>query len=318
MGKPIFISYRRDDSAAEAAALYRELRGESDEDLVFMDTSTVEPGRKWTEEIESALESAETIIAVIGPDWIKASNEWGQRRIDQKDDWVRREILFALNSNKKIIPTFVRGARQPPKEVLPKDIDNLFSFQSIELRRDYWQHDVQLLLAQFPKSVQEKQVGKDSEIHPYPEAPPIGPDPIKDEKLLYILESNLPYWKRIVSPLPENNSQVREELFREYKFDSFQDTINFMFQVAPGCDIANHHPRWENIWKTLRVYLSTWDISHKITDRDIQLARYFDQAYKEFSGSKKRRDAAEKRLSHNINSRVKKSRGKAENSSFGS
>ena len=57
-----------------------------------------------------------------------------------------------------------------------------------------------------------------------------------------------------------------------------------MAQVAPGCDIAMHHPRWENIWKTIRVYLTTWDIKHRISDRDIQLARYFDRAYAEFDG----------------------------------
>ena len=57
-----------------------------------------------------------------------------------------------------------------------------------------------------------------------------------------------------------------------------------MSQVAKGCDIANHHPRWENLWKTLRVFLTTWNIGHKISDRDIQLAKYFDSAYAEFPG----------------------------------
>lgn len=63
-----------------------------------------------------------------------------------------------------------------------------------------------------------------------------------------------------------------------------------MTQVAQGCDIAMHHPRWENIWKTVRVYLTTWDIGHRISDRDIQLARYFDRAYVEFPGSAKARN----------------------------
>ena len=56
-----------------------------------------------------------------------------------------------------------------------------------------------------------------------------------------------------------------------------------MNEVAPGCDIAIHHPRWENIWKTVKVYLTTWDIGHRISDRDIQLARYLDQAYSDFA-----------------------------------
>jgi pterin-4a-carbinolamine dehydratase len=92
-------------------------------------------------------------------------------------------------------------------------------------------------------------------------------------------------WKKKVSPLPEDSESVRVELFREYRFKSFRDAIRFMYQVAPGCDIAIHHPRWENIWKTVRVYLSTWDIEHRISDRDIQLARYLDKAYSEFDGA---------------------------------
>ena len=58
-----------------------------------------------------------------------------------------------------------------------------------------------------------------------------------------------------------------------------------MQQVAPGCDIALHHPRWENIWKTVRVYLTTGDIGHRISDRDVQLAKYLDRAYRDFPGS---------------------------------
>ena len=57
-----------------------------------------------------------------------------------------------------------------------------------------------------------------------------------------------------------------------------------MYRVAPGCDIAIHHTRWENIWRTVRVYLTTWDIDHQISDRDIQLAKYLPEAliYKTF------------------------------------
>jgi pterin-4a-carbinolamine dehydratase len=59
--------------------------------------------------------------------------------------------------------------------------------------------------------------------------------------------------------------------------------------LAPGCDIAMHHPRWENVWKTLKVYLTTWDIGHRISDRDLQLARYFDRAYEEFAGASRKK-----------------------------
>jgi pterin-4a-carbinolamine dehydratase len=79
--------------------------------------------------------------------------------------------------------------------------------------------------------------------------------------------------------------KVRIEIFREYTFETFQEAVSFMHQVAPGCDVAIHHPRWENIWKTVRVYLTTWGIGHRVSDRDVQLAKYFDRAYREFPGA---------------------------------
>ena len=73
------------------------------------------------------------------------------------------------------------------------------------------------------------------------------------------------------------------ELIRAFRFRRFQAAVDYMYMVAPGCDIAQHHPRWENVWKTLTVHLSTWDGGlHKITERDLKLARYLDRAYIDF------------------------------------
>ncbi|NJP90392.1 4a-hydroxytetrahydrobiopterin dehydratase [Nonomuraea sp. FMUSA5-5] len=92
--------------------------------------------------------------------------------------------------------------------------------------------------------------------------------------------------KRLVeSALPQDPSRTRVELYREYRFKTFRDAIAFMNEVAPGCDIAIHHPRWENVWRHVRVFLTTWDIGHRISDRDVQLAKYFDSAYQDFAGA---------------------------------
>lgn len=217
------------------------------------------------------------------------SDEWGQRRIDKDTDWVRQEIAEALRDGRKtIIPVLIQAGRIPPVSVLPDDIAGISKKQAIELRRDYWDHDIKLLTAQIRL---DENTGEALQrpLSPYPRNVPIGPDPISDEKINLILRNELKSWRKVVSPLPEDLSKVRIELHREYLFQSFQEAIRFMGQIAPGCDIANHHPRWENLWKVIRVYLTTWDIGHKISDRDVQLARYFDQAYAEFPGAAKRK-----------------------------
>jgi pterin-4a-carbinolamine dehydratase len=119
----------------------------------------------------------------------------------------------------------------------------------------------------------------------YPEPPPEIPDPIAEEKLQIALDNSLVRWKKVVTPLLGDPRKTRVEITREYKFKSFIKAIDFIHQTAPVCDQALHHPRWENTWKTVNVHLTTWDIGHRISDRDIQLAKFLDHAYANFSGS---------------------------------
>src|SRR5262245_11749628 len=279
----VFISYRRDDTGADAMLLRDAVRREFGEDSVFMDTSSLQAGGVWPDEIRKALAATQTVIVVIGPEWLRSgSSEWGMRRIDKEDDWVRQELEIALRENKLVVPVLVREAKMPPTDVLPESLRALPTRQQLSLRRDYWDHDVKLLLAQIPLQENANR-GEGSDLSPYPRNFPEPPEPTPDDKVKRILERELSKWRRVVSPLPEKPDEVRVELFRAFTFRTFRDAVQFMNLVAPGCDIAMHHPRWENVWKTLRVYLTTWDAGHRITDRDLQLARYFDRAYADFA-----------------------------------
>jgi pterin-4a-carbinolamine dehydratase len=286
MTESIFISYRRDDAASEAMLIRDALRREFGDKFAFMDTSSLQAGSEWPKRIKTVLVASKAVLAVIGPDWLRAgSNEWGQRRIDDESDWVRKELETAFSENKRIIPVLVEKGKIPPAKVLPEPLKALETRQAISIRRDYWDHDIKLLLAQVV--IDDDSGSAHNELDPYPTGVRIGPDALSEDKLQQILEKELLDWKKLVSPLPEKPEMPRIELFREYKFKSFAEAIQFMSQVAAGCDIAMHHPRWENIWKTVRVYLSTWDIDHRLSDRDIQLARYFDWAYDNFPGAAK-------------------------------
>ena len=288
MSEQIFISYRRADSTSESGRLYSSITKELQGGTVFMDTAAIDVGTEWAQELEDALVAAQIVLVVIGPDWLRISDEWGMRRIDQENDWVRREIERALESDKKLLPVLVKGAKLPPVDKLPESIRDLTQWQAVDIRDAYWDHDIQLVLQQLRVEVEREQpdsqeTGNNSQVYPTP--PPEKPDPISEEKISIALGASLSNWEIVSSPLPQNPAKVRTELFRRYRFKTFADAINFMSQVAPGCDIAMHHPRWENLWRTLTVYLTTWDIDHSISDRDIQLAKYLDHAYGEFPGA---------------------------------
>ena len=147
MSHVVFINYRRDDSGAEAKLIADALRQTILPEAIFMDTKSINSGDTWPDRIRLALESSKYILVVIGPKWLKAgTNEWGQRRIDNQTDWVRQEISIALNDAKKtIIPLLVSGGQMPPPTALPNDVAAITLRQAIEIRRNYWDHDIKLL-----------------------------------------------------------------------------------------------------------------------------------------------------------------------------
>ena len=281
MVAPIFVCYRRDDSSAAAGRLRDAIAHMFSQRAVFLDHSSIHPGEKWRREIQKQLAQAKIVIAIIGPEWLRVSDEWGVRRIDSPDDWVRRELETALSKkNLLLLPVLVSGAKLPPRNKMPKSLGPLLDRQALELRDSFWGHDVKLVLERIKSILPLKQL-ENSKRGPYPIPPADKPDPISKRQLQAALKGPLKNWKVVQSSCPDGNHITKTELFREYEFPSFRDAVGFMYQLAPGCDIAIHHPRWENIWRTLRVYLTTWDINQQISDRDIQLAKYFDQAYAE-------------------------------------
>ena len=114
----------------------------------------------------------------------------------------------------------------------------------------------------------------------------VGTERLTPVALAEILRTQLSSWTRVESPLPDDPSVMREELYRLLRFRSFADAIGFMALVAPGCDRLDHHPRWENVYREVRVYLSTWDGGVPgVSGRDVRLAQFFDRMFAGFTGA---------------------------------
>jgi 4a-hydroxytetrahydrobiopterin dehydratase len=65
------------------------------------------------------------------------------------------------------------------------------------------------------------------------------------------------------------------KLHKEYVFDDFVQAFAFMTAAALCAERKNHHPEWFNVYRTVRVDLSTHDVGG-ITMWDIELARDLD------------------------------------------
>jgi len=113
-----FISYRRQDSSVASHWLGETIQAAFGSSSLFIDTDTIRMGDDWRERINKALRLASVLVAVIGPNWLRLTDEYGRRRLDKDDDWVRNEILHAINNKLLLIPLLISGASLPVRGCL--------------------------------------------------------------------------------------------------------------------------------------------------------------------------------------------------------
>jgi hypothetical protein len=144
----IFISYRRDDSAAHAGRLFDRLENHFGQGQVFMDVDNIKPGLDFIQVVEQAVGVCDGLIAVIGREWLNASDPagTGARRIDDPADLVRLEIASALEREITVIPVLVQGARMPRRADLPENLKGLANRNALEVSDGRFRTDITPLI----------------------------------------------------------------------------------------------------------------------------------------------------------------------------
>jgi peptidoglycan/xylan/chitin deacetylase (PgdA/CDA1 family) len=178
MNAKLFINYRREDTAPYAGRLYDRLTAHFGEDQVFIDIDQIEPGEDFVEVINRKVGTCDIAIVAIGPRWLSATDASGKRRLDDEEDFVRMEIVAALQRNIRVIPVLVGGAQMPRKQDLPEALAPLSRRNAIELSETRFHADVNRLIEAIEKSfaVTEKRV----EFSAKPATPP--PEPEKSQQ----------------------------------------------------------------------------------------------------------------------------------------
>jgi formylglycine-generating enzyme required for sulfatase activity len=132
----IFISYRRDDNAIAANAIYSRLLQTFGEQDIFFDVHGMPLGVDWEAYLREQVHACRVMLVVIGRDWLTIRDpETGERRLDQAVDFVRYEIETALQRNIPVIPLFLDGIRTLPAIELPESIRALTKRQGQSIRR---------------------------------------------------------------------------------------------------------------------------------------------------------------------------------------
>lgn len=136
----LFLSYRRGESEDFTLRLRDYLSAQ----LVaepFVDTQEVRGGRlPWPDQLQQALEGSSALIVVVGPRWV------ADPRLVDLDDWVRREILTALQAGLPIYVVTVNQTSPLRATDLPEDIAALAMRQSLQIRAPKLSKDAEELV----------------------------------------------------------------------------------------------------------------------------------------------------------------------------
>jgi WD40 repeat protein len=146
MAAKVFLSYRRDASAGHAGRVKDRLDRELGHDLLFMDVDAIPLGMNFVKVLHEEIAKCGVLLAMIGPNWLDARDEDGNRRLDNPNDFVRIEIAAALQRDIPVIPILLDGARLPKADQLPKDLEELALRNGLDVRHASFHNDVDRLI----------------------------------------------------------------------------------------------------------------------------------------------------------------------------
>jgi len=272
----LFISYRRADTKARVLAMMRDLALQFGPDAIFVDTDKIRAGAAWKTELAAALDRATVLVVAIGEKWLSVTDSYYRRRIDNADDWVRNEIKFALERRKPILPVLLDGQAPREPEALPEDIRSMAEVQAIQLRESDWQEDLHKLLTRL------RDFGFTSPTRTVRYPSPAIKEPVATETEIREFMRRYPDWQIQYRRHPTDPGAQRRGIGTTLTFRSFRDAIHFMSTAAWGIDERNHHPEWENIWKSVVIWITQFDIGGDITARNIELAEYLMSVYRPY------------------------------------
>jgi hypothetical protein len=142
----IFISYRRSDTAQVAGRLSDRLRDRFGSKRIFVDVDLSAVGLDFARAITDAVSVCDLVIALIGKNWLTATDDQGRRHLDDEHDTVRVEIVAAFQGDVKVVPILVDGAGMPSADELPAVLRPLMQRQAEKLDSGYFDHDLSRLM----------------------------------------------------------------------------------------------------------------------------------------------------------------------------
>ena len=125
----VFISYRRSTGSQLAQLLKVYLRSKGFR--AFLDVDNLEQGA-FDQQLMQIIRGCTNFVVILSKESL---NRCMLKAKGCDSDWVRREIAFALELGKNVVPVFTPDFAWPKPEELPTDMHKLFKHNSVP-----WDH----------------------------------------------------------------------------------------------------------------------------------------------------------------------------------
>jgi pterin-4a-carbinolamine dehydratase len=196
-------------------------------------------------------------------------------------------VAHGLKNDAVVIPLLLSDTPLPDAEALDDALVGLRGRQVFRLRDDSWEADLNRLLERLETLGFVRPTSNVKVRYPTPK--------VKIRELagteLDAALADLPGWIPVAMD-PSRAAKSGAALHKAYEFASFEDALAFMGTAAEYITRVQHHPRWENVWRTVSVWLSTWDIGHRLSPLDVDLARHLDEVRSRYPPARPKPDAA--------------------------
>ncbi len=135
----VFISYRRSVSQFIARAIHQDLRDHGYD--AFMDVESIGSGKFWPV-IQNQIAARAHFLLILAPGTLD--------RCADPDDWLRREIEYAIEKRRNIVPVMVNGFRfEDAAPYLTGKLAELPKYSGVTLYHEFFEEGMARLRERF-------------------------------------------------------------------------------------------------------------------------------------------------------------------------
>lgn len=125
----VFISYRRSNGASMALLIYQQLC-----EMGYRPYFDLEHmgGGVFDEQILRHIDECRDIVVILS----EGATDW---RSNREDDWMRREVAYALARGINVVPVFMPNYVRPanPEKTEPDDVREMYRYQGVTIDRTW-------------------------------------------------------------------------------------------------------------------------------------------------------------------------------------